>query len=152
MGSCGVYNFTGANIPPEIKTVSIDNFINETGLGPPRFPQNFSEKLRDYLQSNSTLRGVRREGDLQFEGSIIGYAISPIAPTAQEIASKNRLTITVKVKFINLVKEKEGFEQPFSFYFDYPQNQTLTQVEDEAIEIISNQIVFDIFNKALSNW
>jgi len=152
LSSCGIYNFTGANIPPEIKTVSVDNFINETGLGPPRLPQNFSEKLRDYMQSNSTLRGVRKDGDLQFEGSIIGYTISPIGPTAQELASRNRLTITIKVKFINTVKEKESFEQPFNFYFDYPQSQSLTQVEDEAIETITNQIVFDIFNKALSNW
>ncbi|MFN0048385.1 MAG: LptE family protein [Cytophagales bacterium] len=152
LSSCGVYNFTGANIPPEIKTVSVVNFTNQTGLGPPRLPQNFTEKLRDYMQSNSTLRGVNKDGDLQFEGSIVGYTITPQAPTAQELSSRNRLTISIKVKYINTVKEKEGFEAPFFFYFDYPQSQSLSQVEDQAIEEITNQIVFDIFNKALSNW
>lgn len=152
LSSCGIYNFTGANIPPGIKTVSVVNFTNQTGLGPPRLPQNFTEKLRDYLQSNSTLRGVDRNGDLQFEGSIVGYTITPLQPTAQEISAQNRLTITIKIKYTNTVIEKESFETPFSFYFDYAQNKSYNSIEDEALETITTQIVFDIFNKALSNW
>lgn len=150
--SCGIYNFTGANISPDIKTVSVENFINETGLGPPRLAQNFSEKLRDYLQSNSTLRGVKRDGDLHFEGSIVSYTITPIAPTGQELASRNRLTVKFKVKFINTKDEKQNFEQEFSNYEDYEQRQSLSSVEESLLEIIMERTSFDIFNKALSNW
>lgn len=148
---CGIYNFTGASVNPDIKTISIDNFINETGLGPPRMAQNFTEKLRDYFQSNSPLRVVKSGGDLYMEGAIVGYTISPIAPS-QELSSKNRLTIRFKAKFESSKDTTKKFNQEFSFYDDYEQRQSLSTVEDQLIETITNQVVFDVFNKALSDW
>jgi hypothetical protein len=114
--------------------------------------QNFTEKVRDYFQSNSSVRIVRSEGDLKMEGVIVGYSVTPQAPTATESASLNRLTIRVKVQFENTKDTTNKFNQEFSFYGDYDQKKSLNDVETDLLETISNQIVFDIFNKALSNW
>lgn len=150
---CGIYNFSGANLPPDIKTVSVENFINETGLGPPRLQQNFSQKLRDYLQANSTLRGVAKDGDLHFEGSITRYYIEPVAPTGNEISRFSRLKVHFKVKFTNTKYEKLSFEQEFVNYEDFLSSQPLTAVENELLELIMDRTIFDVFNKALlSNW
>ncbi|MCK5368758.1 MAG: LptE family protein, partial [Cyclobacteriaceae bacterium] len=69
---CGVYSFTGANISPEIKTISIQTFYDEVGTGPPNLSQLFTEKIKDYYQQNTSLSIVSSEGDLQLEGNIVG--------------------------------------------------------------------------------
>lgn len=152
LSGCKWYSFTGASISPDIKTISISNFLDRSGLGPPTLSQNFTEKLRDYYQRNTSLAQVKSNGDLKLEGSIIGYTVTPLAATAQQIASQNRLTITVQVKYIN-TKDKEGnVEQNFSFYADFPQELGLSSVERNLIETISDQIILDIFNKTVANW
>jgi hypothetical protein len=151
---CGVYSFTGTNISPDIKTVSIANFPNKTGLAPPTLSQIFSEKMRDYFQRNTSLTIVNEAGDLQFEGAVVTYQISPIAPTGgvSQQAAQTRLTIAVKVKYTNTKDKDQSFDQQFSFYADYPQDQVLSQVETGLIDQISDQIVLDIFNKSVASW
>ena len=149
---CGIYSFTGTNISPDVKTISIANFIDRSGLGPPYLSQRFSEKLRDYFQRNTNLSLVRQKGDLQFEGNVTGYALSPVSPTAQETAAYTRLTITVQVHFTNLRDETQNLDQSFSFYKDFPAATSLQSVEQGYIEDISDQIILDIFNKTVANW
>lgn len=152
LGSCGVYNFTGGAIPPEVKTISIAVFYNESSSGPPNMSQLFTEKLKDYYQSNTKLTLVPNNGDWQLSGYISQYAVTPLAPLANETAAKSRLTIGVKVDFVNTKDEKQNFSQVFPFYQDFNQNQSLSSVESELVDVIFNQIVFDIFTKTTSNW
>jgi hypothetical protein len=56
------------------------------------------------------------------------------------------------VKFTNLKDEKQNFESSFSRYADFSSSQNLTSVEDELIRQINDQLVDDIFNKAVINW
>lgn len=154
VGACGIYNFSGTSISPDVKTISIPLFPNDAGNGPPSLSISFTEKLRDYFQSNSSLKIVKAEGDLHLEGEITGYSVAPLAPAggATELATQNRLTIQVMARFTNSKDSTQNFKSPFSFYFDYPQTRSLSQVENEAVEEILNQIVFDMFNKSLANW
>lgn len=157
---CGVYSFTGASIAPDVKTISIQYFYNEAGNGPPSLQQTFTEEIRDYYQQNTSLEFVDNGGDLQLEGSITGYNVQPIAITASgnnnvaDIAGVQRLTITVKVTYVNTKDEVFNFEnRSFSFYDDFDPNTTqLTAVEDQLIETITNQIIIDIFNASVANW
>ena len=45
------YSFSGASIPPEAKTVSVEYFQNNASLAPPTLSQTFTEALRDKLSS-----------------------------------------------------------------------------------------------------
>lgn len=154
---CKYYSFTGANISPDTKTISVSNFVDRSGGGPPTLSQTFTEKLRDYFQRNTSLTNVQTAGDLQFEGSITGYALTPIAaqasdPSRPDVAAQTRLTITVTVKFVNTKDPETNFEQPFSFYADFPQSTPLASVQNELIETITDQIMLDIFNRSVANW
>jgi hypothetical protein len=148
--SCGVvkYSFTGTTIRQDVKTISVANFINNSGGGPANITQNFTERVKEYYQQNSTLKIGPTDGtaDLQLEGAITGYDLTPIAPTQGQFASLNRLTVRVQVKFTNTKDETENFDAPFSFYADFPQERTLTAVENELLTVIFDQIVLDIFN------
>jgi hypothetical protein len=155
------YSLKSGSIPPDIKSISVQNFINEAG-GPSSLGQNLTEKIRSYYQQNSRLAVLKNNGDWQLEGRITGYTVSPVAPGAVAGqtqttggANLNRLTITTSVKFVNTKKpkaDKENFESNFSFYQDFSQTQSLSQIEGELVESILNQIVLDIFTKTTSNW
>ena len=73
--SCGIYSFTGASIPPEAKTVSVQYFQNRSSLVEPTLSPTFTEIIRDMFMSQTNLEMVERNGDLAIEGEITNYTI-----------------------------------------------------------------------------
>ena len=152
MTGCGVYSFTGASISPDIKTVSIAEFPNQTAIGSAGISQKFTERLKDKFVSETNLDLVNQDADIEFSGFISGYDITSKAPTGQQTTALNRLNITVKIDFVNNKNLDDGWSQSFSRFADYESDQNLSSIEDELIEEINEQLVEDIFNKALVNW
>lgn len=150
--SCGIYSFRGTTLASDIKSVTINNFSMATAGGPANLALQFNEKMKEYYQRNTNLALLPNNGDLQLEGSIVGYEVTPAAPTSNDQAALNRLTISIQVKFTNNKDEEKNFDQSFSFFKDFPQNQTLSQVESRLIPQILDQIVQDIFNKSAGDW
>jgi len=149
---CGVYSFSGASISPEVKTFSVLFFPNRAQLVQPLLSQAFTEKLKEKFISQTNLRQLDRNGDLQFEGYITDYKATPVAIQGTQTAALNRLTISVFVKFTNKVDPKQDFETNFSRYADYDSRKSLQEVEVGLIEEINRQLVDDIFNSSVSNW
>jgi hypothetical protein len=108
--------------------------------------------LRDKFVQQSSLELVESDGDLNLDGEIIAYNVSPQAIQGDETAALNRLTITVKVRFTNKLKKEDNFESTFKAFEDYDSNQSLSTVEEELINTICERLVEDIFNKAVVNW
>ena len=150
--SCGIYSFTGASIPPEATTISVAFFPNNAPLVQPTLSQRFTDELQTKFLRQTNLRLVEDGGDLHFEGSITGYSTTPTAIAGDDRAALNRLTITIRVKFVNEYDEKGSFERTFSRFYDYPSELSLSQIENEAIDIINEALVEDIFNQAVVNW
>ena len=149
---CGVYSFTGASIPAEAKTVSIQHFPNNANLVQPMLSDLITNTLRDYFMNQTTLNEVADGGDLAIEGEIIDYSTAPTAITGEQVAALNRLTITVNVRFYNKYDESKNFEQKFSQYEDYPSTQDLNSVQETLMTTICDKLCEDIFNKAVVNW
>ena len=152
LGGCGVYSFTGASIPPAAKTISIQYFPNNADYVEPLLSQSLTNALRDRFTSQTSLDLTTESGDLQIEGTITEYSTRPIAIQGNETAALNRLTISVKVKFINLIDPSKDFEGSFSRFEDYQSTQDLAQVKDILVPLIEEALVDDIFNRAVVNW
>ncbi|MEI7499314.1 MAG: LptE family protein [Bacteroidota bacterium] len=151
--SCRVsYSFTGASISPNVKTVSIPNIQNNASLVIPTLSRSVTEALWDYFTSQTNLVLVDRGGDLNLDGTIMQYAVQPVAIQGNETAALNRLTIVVNVKFTNKTDSKQNWETTFSRYQDYSSSYNLSAVQDGLIKEITDQLVQDIFNKAVVNW
>lgn len=150
--SCGIYSFTGASIPAEAKTVSVQYFPNNAQLVNPLLSNTITNALNDMFVNQTTLQSVAQNGDLALEGEITGYNTAPIAITGNQTAAMNRLTVTVNVRFTNKYDESKNFEQNFSQYQDYPSGQDLNAVQDILVEQIVEDLCQDIFNKAVVNW
>jgi Lipopolysaccharide-assembly len=149
---CGAYSFKGSTLSSDLKTINITNFTLAAAGGPANLGNTITEKIKEYYQRNTELKLKTVNPDLLLEGSVVGYDLSPQAPTSQDKAGLNRLTITIQVKFTNLKDEEKSFDQNFSFYADFDQNKTLSQVESKLIPIILDQIILDIFNKSAGDW
>jgi hypothetical protein len=152
LGGCGVYSFTGASIPPEAKTISVQFIENNAELVEPSLSQSFTEALRDKFTTQTNLYLVDLDGDLQIEGEIRAYDVKPVAIQGDETAALNRLSITVFIKFVNTFDENANFESSFTRFEDYPSDQDISSVKDALIFAINEQLVDDIFNKAVVNW
>ncbi len=118
----------------------------------PTLSQSLTEALKDRFLTETNLILVEQNGDLSFEGSISNYVVTPVAIQGDETAAMNRLSITIRIKFINKIDEKQNYESSFSRYEDYLSSSDLSTVEEELITVINVQLVDDIFNKAVINW
>ena len=150
--SCGIYSFNGASIPKEAKSISVDYFNNKAATVQPSLSQVFTERLKDIFLEQTNLILSENEADLNFKGYISKYQIKPIAIKANETAGQNRLTIAVKVIYVNSLDPKNKFEHTFNRFRDYDGTQNISDIENTLIEEISNELVEDIFNKAFVNW
>ncbi|MGC9331233.1 MAG: LptE family protein [Bacteroidales bacterium] len=147
----GGYSFTGASIG-EAKTIRVKHFPNRAPVVQPTLSNTFTEALKDRFVQQTNLNMVNQMADMEFEGEITDYKITPQAYQGNETAALNRLTITVKVKFVNRTDETQNFEQTFSEFADYSSSKSLTSVETVLIEEIVDKLTESIFNKAVVNW
>ena len=160
ISGCGIYSFTGASISPDIKTISFQNFFNNSPLGPSNMSVLFNEKIKDYFERNTSLTIVEENGDLEIEGTIEDFSLSPVAPTAeggrdsQFFTGLTRLTIRVNATYFNKFDDQFNYEnKSFSFYRDFNQDtEELSSNEQEFLEEIFDQIILDIFNASVANW
>jgi hypothetical protein len=152
MAACKIYSFTGTTLSPDLKTFSIQNFTMGAAGGPQNMSLSFNEKLKEYYQRNTSLKFKNLDGDIHLEGSIINYEVSPVSATAGDRAAMNRLTVTVEVRFVNKLSEAESFEKEFSFYQEFPQEQSLSQAEPVLVPKILDQLVLNIFNATAASW
>ena len=151
--SCGIYSFTGASISPDVKTVQISDFPNYAQLVNPGLEQAFTIGLQDLFLNQTNLDLVNSNGDLQFEGEITEYRVTPSANTGNSTAAQNRLTIAIKVRFYNNKDEEQNFEKSFSHYADFDANKDLSgSFEDAIVDVILERIFENIFNEAVANW
>jgi hypothetical protein len=146
------YSFSGASISPEVKTLSVQFFPNRAEIIQPNLSQDFTDALKDRFKAQTNLDLVNDQGDVDFSGEIVGYNTQPVAITGNETAALNRLTITVRVKYVNDIDAESNFDTQFSRYAEYDSSQDLSQVEDQLIEEIVEQLTEDIFNRAFVNW
>lgn len=155
MQACSIsYKFNGAALDYTIyKTISISQFPIRAALVYPPLQQTFENQLTEMIEHQTRLR-VMDSGntDLRIEGEITGYSLSPQAVNENAYASQTRLTITVRVKYIDNKNDGQEIDQTFSAYRDFSSNEMLTDVQDELCTQISKELADLIFNATIGNW
>ncbi|MGF1565820.1 MAG: LptE family protein [Flavobacteriales bacterium] len=150
-GGCGIYTPYGAQTSGA-RTFSVDYFRPQSPLASPAVAQNFTESLKDVIQRQSTLRLVDANGELSYAGQITDYRVSPVGVQADETTARNRLSVTVQVRYTNTLDQDLNFERSFTKFADFDSNLDLLAVEEELMAEISEQLIQEIFNASLGNW
>lgn len=147
------YKLNGSALDYSVyKTVHVSEFPIRAALVYPPLQQTFENELLDYISRNTRLRTTDGASDLQIEGEITGYNLTPQAVTEDAYASQTRLTITVRVKYTDNKNDKNDIDQTFSAYRDFDATLMLTDVQDDLCQQISKELVELIFNSTLGNW
>ncbi|HRZ98307.1 MAG TPA: LptE family protein [Paludibacter sp.] len=152
--SCSIsYKFNGASIDySKTKTISISDFPNTADLVYQPLSQEFSEKLRDTYAKQTRLQLLKKGGDLNLEGEITGYQLTPMAISADTYASQTKLTLTIMVRFTNVKLPDDDFEKSYSVYRTFDSNVMLTTIQDELLKEIIEEITDNIYNDTVAKW
>ena len=151
--SCGIYSFTGTSIQPDVKTVTVNYFEYLAPKVNPSLSNDLTQALQEKFLKLTKLELVDIDGDLEIVGSVTGYDVKATAITANESAAMNRLTVNVKINFVNRKYPEEDFEnKSFSAYADFDATQSLDAVEASLCEEIIEKLCEDMFNATVANW
>ena len=150
--SCGIYSFSGTSIQPDVNTITINFIEYRANRVNPSLSNDLTESLRNQFRRMTRLEQVDVDGDMELSGQITGYEISTAAVTANEVAARNKLTVTVKIQFSDKKHPEEDFDKSFSAYSEYDSNNTLDSVESSLCAEIVEKLVEDIFNASVAQW
>ncbi len=152
LGGC-LYGFAGGGLPPNIKTVAILPFDNQTAE--PTLTQEVSTRVREAVEGRLGLRQAsERQADAVVRGTITRYEPDlPVAYTGDEDAdvvtvTRRLVQITVSVEILDQRANKPLWERSgLLLEGDYEPGQ-----ESEGRERALEKLVTNIVEGAQSQW
>ncbi|WP_294079619.1 LptE family protein [Proteiniphilum sp. UBA5384] len=154
VSSCRVsYSFRGTSINYDLtKTLQIAHFVNQAPLVYPPLEQRFNEEMKDMFTRNTRLQLVNQNGDMEIEGEIVGYELTPMAVQEDAFASETKLTMTVRMRFRNNKTDEPEIEERISANRIFSSNEVFDSVQDQLLSELITEIIDQIFNATMSNW
>lgn len=154
VSACSVqYKFNAASINyAEIKTIQIADFPLRTALVWAPMRAMFNNQLQDTYANQTRLQLVKRQGDLQLSGEIVGYEQFNKAISAEGYSAQVQLRMTVNVRFVNMKNHTQDFERRFTATSEYDSSQSLNSVQEELVTEMIQNITDQIFNATVANW
>ncbi|MFH0988519.1 MAG: LptE family protein [bacterium] len=146
------YSFTGASVPPHLKSIAIPQLEDRSGFGDPTLRELFSRQLAQRFISDNTLQPAERNSaDAVLEGVITAVNDAPLVIEGSQQVRKRRISITVHMTMQDVKLRKKMWEKDFSQWGDYTSGGGLTQRNgglNEAIKKLSE----DILNETVAGW
>lgn len=148
------YSFTGASVPPHLKTIAIPIFNDRSGSGEPDLSNKFTNQLIQKFINDNTLQVTdRMNSDCILEGTVISFTDAPTVISGNEKITVQRITITVHAVYKDLIKHQNIFERNFSYYSDYKiDTGDIISLRRKAIDETIDKITEDILLGVVSNW
>lgn len=147
------YKFNGASIDySKTKSISIADFPNNAALVNPTLASDLTEGIRDIYTKQTRLQILRRGGDLELEGEITDYQLTPLAIAADSYSAETKLSMTVRVRFTNNVTPEESFERTYSAFQTFDSSRLLNDVQDELCATMIQEIAENIYNNTVARW
>ena len=134
------------------KTIQIDNFPLRSAYVWAPMQSIFQNKITDIFATQTKLRQVKKNGDLQLAGEITGFDQFNKGISSDGYSSQVQLKMTVNVRFTNNKNHNEDFEKQFSATTEYDASQQLNAVQEELVTQMVKDIAEQIFNATVANW
>lgn len=155
--TCSIsYTFNQSTIDYNvIKTIRISDFPNHATLISPGLSIMLTDAVKDKFTRSTRLEMVNANADLELEGEIIGYNVTPMAVKEDAYSSESKLTITIRVRYFNNVQPDKSFTgqgQTISAYTTFDSNRMLTEIQSEKDEEIVSELVDQIYNLTIADW
>ena len=146
------YSFSGASVPPHLKTIAIPIVDDQSGYGDPTLREMFTNELVQRFRSDNTLELADIAGaDAVLRGIIVTVREAPAVVAPGEQVTQRRLTVTVRMTFQDLKLRKTVWEKEFSNWGDFPSGGGQTQ-RNEGLTVAVRKLTEDILNDTVSGW
>ena len=143
------YSFTGASVPPHLKTIAIPVVQDRSGFAEPGLREAVTDKLIDkFVRDNSFTITDRTNADAILECTIVSMREAPAVVASGERVTARRITISIHAVYRDLVQRKTIFDKNFSNHGDYEDIST----RGESIELAIDRITDDILLDTVSGW
>lgn len=137
------------------KTASVEQFEGVAANAPPSAAQQFSERFKLKILSDTRLQYIEGQGDMAFTGKLTKYEVTSVAPQGSDNTTfQQRLTIafTISCKDNKDPLPAKSWESTFSRFANFSADSDLASVQDQLITEIYDQILEDVFNKSFTGW
>ena len=97
------------SMPPEWKTFTLTTLESNAPNAPLSYPAGLSEAVKDGIQNNTRLLLTSSfdESNIDIDGVINSYTVTPISLQEGDNAAQNRLTISVSFNILIKVPEPD---------------------------------------------
>jgi hypothetical protein len=146
------YSFTGASVPPHLKSIAIPIVEDQSGYGDPTLRDQFSrELLQRFINDNTLQPAERSSADSFLEGVITSVKDAPVVVEGGDRVARRRITVTVHMTFQDVKLHKKVWEKDFTQWGDYPSGGGLTQ-RNAGIGEAVRKLTEDILNETVAGW
>lgn len=154
LSGCAYYSFTGASLPPHLNSIAIPLVENNSAIPFTGVEDQLTQLLQERFvgQTRLSLETDEAEADAVLTGRIDRYTNQPAAVGGQEQATLNRVSITVAVRYVDQVEDRELLARTFTGSAEYDPLAEGIQGEQTAAFAALDNIADDIFTAATSNW
>ena len=152
MALSGCYSMKNASVSPDLNYFFVEDFRITARNAPATIDTDFEEALKNKIRSESRLILNRSEAQVIFSGAVSGYTVQALAPQPGETVALNRLQITVTLSYQDLTDDEKSWDQSFIEYAEFSSDVLLSDVEDQLLITIFDQLTENIFNQAFGDW
>jgi len=154
LNSCSIsYKFNGSSLDyTKTKTITITDFPNNATLVYPQLAPKLNTALKDIFNRRTKLQQVRRNGDMQIEGEITDYRLTPISIQANALAAQTQLTMTIRFKFTNTKNPKDDIETTLSASQTFDSSKMLTAVQEALANEMVKELTEKVYNQTVARW
>jgi hypothetical protein len=145
LARCGNYSFSGASLPPHLKTVAVPLFDNRS----PEFgvDQRITDGVIEAITKDNTLKITDpAAADCILRGILMRMEDRAGQYNEKEEASTYRITLSVQATFEDLRKKTVIWQNTFTAFGTYTDNR------DDGITEAVDKLTTDIVNRMVSNW
>ena len=149
------FSFQDGSVPPEWKRFVVETLESDAANAPISYAPELTEELKDAIQNRVGLKLVSDESkdpQVIITGKVRDYNVSPQAVQGDDVAAKNRLTVSAYFEIFITAPEEDVMEVNASRFVDFDSNVDIGSVQAQLFEEINDQIIQDVLNKLLSNW
>lgn len=149
---CCFYSFTGASVPPHLKSIAIPVADDRSGSAESGLREMLTQKLIQKFNDDNSLQIVDRvNANSILETTVVSFNDAPAIVSAGENITSRRITIGIKASYRDLVKKIVVFDKVFTNYANYPASGSLNE-KNKAIEEIIEKTSEDILLETVSGW
>lgn len=151
IAGCGIYSFTGSSLPKHLRTVMIQQFLNQSLE--PNVAEEVTQRISQEILTGNLLRIVNENGDATIQGKIISYSNNPYTFSALETKQINVnqyiVRIVADVEFMDNTKNEPLYKGSITGEGVYDFGSQTEQ--DGKIKAI-RQLVEKVMQNSVQGW